>query len=92
MLNEPGFSGRIGITTGGVITPVLYTHTISNAELGGGTQPRLFSVVVDFDSDGGLSDEDGAESRNSSYGAIGVDDVTIGPDNLDPPAAPFFDF
>lgn len=92
MVNQPGFSGRIGITTGGVITPVLYTHTISNAELGGGTQSRLFSVVVEFHSDGGLSDEDGAESWNSSYGGVGIDDVTVGPDNLDPPAAPLFDF
>ena len=92
MVNQPGFSGRIGIDTGGVITPVVFTHAISNAELGGGTQPRVFRVVIEFDSDGGLSDEDGADAWNSYYGAVGVDDVTAGPDNLDPPVTSLFDF
>jgi hypothetical protein len=91
-INDPGFSGRIGIDTGGVITPVLYTHAVSNTELGGGTQPREFRVVLEFKSDGGLSDEDGQHGWNSLYGAVGVDDVTVGPDNLDPPVASFFDF
>ncbi len=78
LLNDPGFNGKIGIDTLGIITPRSYTRAISNAELGGGTDPREFTVIFEFFSDAGLSDEDGRSGWDSFYGAWGIDDVVIG--------------
>jgi len=77
LLNSPGFDGLIGIDTLGVITQATYTRQIQNAEMGGGTAQRNFTIVFEFKSDGGLSDEDGREGWDAFYGAWGVDNVTV---------------
>jgi hypothetical protein len=93
LLNEPGFTGRVGIDDLGVIAPALYTRSITNAELGGGVDSREFRIVFEFWSDSGVSDEgDSLEIRDSFYGPFGVDDVVVDGSNLDPPIARVFDF
>jgi hypothetical protein len=74
-INTPGFSGKLGIDALGVLTPVSYLRTISNDELGGGTDPRTFRIVIDFLSDAVLSDED--RGGNSFYGGVGMDNITL---------------
>jgi hypothetical protein len=86
-INAPGFNGKIGITTAGVLTPVggvAYSHTITSLELGGGSAQRAFTVQILFDSDGGLSDEDGGTGGDSFYGGVGVDGIGLTGDNLIP--------
>ncbi len=78
LLNSPGFNGKIGIDTQGVVTPLMYIRSISNGEFGGTPAAREFTIVLEFFSDGGLSDEDGHDGWDSFYGAWGVDDVVIG--------------
>lgn len=77
LLNPPGFDGFVGIDTLGVITQVSYARSILNAELGGGTTQRNFTIVLEFKSDGGLSDEDGTSGWDDFYGPWGVDNVLV---------------
>jgi hypothetical protein len=92
VLNPPGFHGSIGIDTLGAITQQTYVRAIQNADFGGGTAARDFNLVIEFQSDGGLSDEDGANGWDAFYGPCGIDDVTIHGPNLDPPDTLSFDF
>jgi hypothetical protein len=76
-------TGDIGIDPAtGAITPVIVARTVTNNNFGGGTVARPFHIVVECVSDGGWSDEDGG--LDTWYGIFGLDDFTIGPDNLDP--------
>ena len=77
LLNPPGFNGKLGIDSVGVITQQNYVRAIQNAEFGGGTAQRNFTVVLEFFSDGGLSDEDGSSNWDAFYGAWGVDDIGL---------------
>jgi hypothetical protein len=104
MINPPGFTGKIGIDvnpssvpeakslTPGVLTPVSYRRQISNLDLGGGTLQHDFQIVVEFASGGRCSDEDGSEGFDSSYGGIGMDDISLDGVNLVPPIAVFYGF
>ncbi len=92
LLNEPGFTGRIGIDDFGVITQASYARLITTAELGGGVDPRECRIVLEFESDGGYSDEEPPGTWNSFYGPLGVDNVVVDGSNLDPPITRAFDF
>lgn len=91
-INTPGFTGIIGVGPTGVITPQGWTHAITNGELGGGGQSRPFRIVLEFDSDGYLSDDDGESNWDARYGAIGVDDVALDGANLVPPVSRSYAF
>lgn len=92
MLNSPGFTGKIGIDTLGVLNPADYAQTISNLDLGGSTDPHPFQVVIEFVSDGGVSDEDGDSGFNTFYGGVGVDGISLEGANLVPPVTLVYGF
>lgn len=91
-LNAPGFAGIIGVGPTGEITPQGWNHAITNEELGGGTLVRPFRLVLEVQSDGGCSDEDGVSGWDARYGAFGADDVVIDGANLIPPAPVAYGF
>ncbi len=99
LINPPGFTGEIGIDTLGVLTPpggVEYAQTISNLDLGGGTEPRTFQIVIEFISDTAFSDETGVGwpelHPDSFYGGVGLDDIRLGGTSLIPPDTVFYAF
>ncbi len=92
-INTPGFTGDIGIDSLGVLSPVSYLKTISNLDFGGGTTAKPFQLVIEFVSDGGLSDEDlSAAGADSYYGGIGMDDIQLDGTNLTPPSTVLYQF
>ncbi len=93
LVNAPGFTGEIGIDTQGVLTPASYARNLSNTDFGGGIDPRTFQVVVEFVSDGGLSDEDlSGPGADSFYGGVGLDDIQLGGSGLVPPTPILYGF
>jgi hypothetical protein len=67
-----GFTGKIGIDAGGIITPALYTRVLSPAEIG---VAQAIRFQIEFRSDGAYSDEDGLYTTRK--GPFAFDDVVI---------------
>ena len=97
MINSPGFNGKIGIDTiTGVITPpeVSPTRRRSRTSTSAAAPPSArSSIVVEFESDGGLSDEDNdGPGADSFYGGVGMDDIGLTGTNLVPPGPVSYGF
>jgi hypothetical protein len=90
-VTDAAFTGPIGIDEGtGVITPEPFAYAVTNSNFGGGSVARDFNVVVEVQSDGGWSDEDGGV--DTWYGPFGLDDFSIGAANLTPAVVNSYNF
>jgi len=74
VLNDPGFTGRLGISGDDPPVGADYERVIQQAELGG-SGARDFTIRLEFQSDQGWSDEDGESP--TPYGPFGADDIRI---------------
>jgi hypothetical protein len=78
LLNGPNGWDGAGVQVNhstGVITPITYNLPITQLMIGNGTVASHFRIIVEFKSDGGVSDYDGP--LDTMYGACGIDEVTL---------------
>jgi hypothetical protein len=68
-------SATVGPT--GVLAMATWPYLITASDLGLAGDPRPFRIVVEFKSDGLLSDEDGRSGWDSFYGPSGLDNVAF---------------
>jgi hypothetical protein len=75
LLNGPNGWDTAGTIVDGVITPVDFSLPITNLMFGNNAVASHFRIIIEFTSDGGVSDEDGP--LDAIYGACGVDEITL---------------